>query len=57
MPMTPLYLNSDSDSYFVLSNTQGASRTRTSVSYGFETAEGIDENEELDEMDNLEKMD
>lgn len=46
MPMTPLYLNSDSNSYFVIANSQSGHRGRTSVSYGF-TTEGIDEKEEL----------
>lgn len=48
MPMTPLYLNSDPNSYFVLTNSQSGHRNRTSVSYGFNT-EGIDEKEEFNE--------
>lgn len=48
MPMTPLYLNSDPNSYFVLTNSQSGQRGRTSISYGF-NAEGIDETDEYNE--------
>ncbi|RKP29132.1 hypothetical protein METBISCDRAFT_24514 [Metschnikowia bicuspidata] len=45
MPITPLYLNPDSNSYFVLSHSNGG--LQTNVSFGFETG-GIDEAEEDD---------
>lgn len=53
-PMTPLYLNSDPGSYFVLSTAQqGGHRQRPSISYGFES-ENIDEKDEYDVTKDME---
>lgn len=53
-PMTPLYLNSNSNSYFVLSNPLSGYR-KTNVSYGFNTEE-IEEEKDSYEME-LEDID
>lgn len=44
MPMTPLYLSSDGNLYFVLSKTE----PKTKVSYGFKAARMDEEEEQLD---------
>lgn len=46
LPMTPLYLNAESDSYFVLSNTHGKEYAHFSSDIA---AQNIDEQEELEE--------